>query len=113
MLIVQNRIEKLKNELLLFSRQQLDLLELALKLQSLSGFGFGCERFASQEFGDRNIQRGGGAFDEIECLVRRAMLVVINKGAFDREFVGKLLLRQSFAAVNKRERMVLSFSWGI
>jgi hypothetical protein len=54
----QNCIKKLKDELLLFSRQKFDLLELALKLSSGSGFAFRRDGFASQKLGNRNFQRG-------------------------------------------------------
>lgn len=93
----ENGVEELEDELLLFTRQELDLLELALKLRSGSGFGFGGERFASQKFRHPDTQ-SGGAFDEIERGVRRASFIVINQRPLNAEFVGKLLLSQSFAA---------------
>jgi len=69
LLIVQNRIKKLKDKLLLFTRQQFDLLELSLKLRSRTRLAFRGVRFASQKFGNGNFLSGGGAFDEIECRI--------------------------------------------
>jgi hypothetical protein len=76
LLVVENGIEELKDELLLFTREEFDLLELSLELRSRSGLTFGGVRLASEEFGDRDFESGGGgAFDEIECRILRRKLL--------------------------------------
>lgn len=65
-LIVEDRIEKLKNELLLFARQRLHPLELSLELGCRAGLAFRGVRLAAQEFGDRDFESGGGQLYEIK-----------------------------------------------
>jgi len=70
LLIVQNRIKKLKDELLLFSRQQFDLLELTLKLRLRSGIAFDDERLAAKKFQNENSPNRSGSFDKIQRQIR-------------------------------------------
>lgn len=48
LLVVEDGIEKLEDELLLFAREEFDLLELSLELRSRAGFAFGGVRLAAQ-----------------------------------------------------------------
>ncbi len=48
MLVVEDGVEELEDELLLFTREELDLLELSLQLRSRARFAFDGVRLASQ-----------------------------------------------------------------
>ena len=75
LLVVEDGIEELEDELLLFAGEELDLLELSLELRSRAGFAFRGVRLTAQKFGDRHFE-SGGAFDKIKRRVRRAGFII-------------------------------------